>query len=127
MTFGDGKPARGLLVGNVHDGHQADVPRHRARAHGVGVKSMATLSTAYLNASRLREGPRAGPRPHERARQEREEVAIIRHADVRRMLMQQKSHAEGMRAMILFAASLQDEVEIQGGGHHDERAAGSTR
>ena len=40
-------------------------------------------------------------------------VAIIRHADVRRMLMLQKSHAEGMRAMILFAASLQDEVELR--------------
>jgi hypothetical protein len=38
------------------------------------------------------------------------------------MLMLQKSFAEGMRAMHLFAASLQDEVELKGGHLADEAA-----
>jgi hypothetical protein len=48
-------------------------------------------------------------------------VRIIEHPDVRRMLMLQKSHAEGMRALILFVASIQDQVELLG-GHKSERA-----
>ncbi|HND09770.1 MAG TPA: acyl-CoA dehydrogenase C-terminal domain-containing protein, partial [Pseudomonadota bacterium] len=34
------------------------------------------------------------------------------HPDVRRMLLLQKSHAEGMRALCFYAASLQDQREI---------------
>jgi hypothetical protein len=49
-------------------------------------------------------------------------VAIIQHPDVRRMLMQLKSHAEGMRALCLFTASLQDEVERKGGHRNPEAA-----
>ena len=43
-------PARGLLVGEVHDGirQMFHVIEHARMA--VGMKSMATLSTAYLNA-----------------------------------------------------------------------------
>ncbi|HLM74444.1 MAG TPA: acyl-CoA dehydrogenase [Polyangiaceae bacterium] len=48
-------------------------------------------------------------------------VRIIQHPDVRRMLMLQKSHVEGMRALILFTAWTQDQVEIAGG--HSSPAA----
>ncbi|MBM4781293.1 MAG: acyl-CoA dehydrogenase [Archangiaceae bacterium] len=124
MTFGDGKPARGLLVGNVHEGikQMFHVIEHARMA--VGLKSAATLSTAYLNALSYAKDRIQGPDLMNARDKNAKKVAIIRHADVRRMLMLQKSHAEGMRAMILFAASLQDEVEILG-GHHDERAAAS--
>ena len=49
-------------------------------------------------------------------------VNIIQHPDVRRMLMAQKAHVEGMRALIFFAASLQDQVAILG-GHGSPSAA----
>jgi alkylation response protein AidB-like acyl-CoA dehydrogenase len=39
-------------------------------------------------------------------------VPIMEHPDVRRMLLVQKCHAEGMRALCFYAASLQDEREI---------------
>jgi hypothetical protein len=37
-------------------------------------------------------------------------VTIINHPDVRRSLMTQKAYAEGMRALVLYTASIQDEV-----------------
>src|SRR5213078_4367298 len=81
----------------------------------VGVKSMTTLSTAYLNALAYTKDrvqgadlPVAGDKTSPR-------VPIIRHADVRRMLMSQKAHAEGMRSLCLYTAWLQDQVEIAGG------------
>jgi hypothetical protein len=39
-------------------------------------------------------------------------VTIIHHPDVRRSLMVQKSYSEGMRALLLYTASLQDEIEL---------------
>lgn len=122
MTFGDGKPARGLLVGNVHEGikQMFHVIEHARMA--VGLKSAATLSTAYLNALAYAKERVQGPDLMNARDRNAPKVTIIHHPDVRRMLMLQKSHAEGMRAMILFTAGLQDTVELQG-GHHDDRAA----
>jgi hypothetical protein len=39
-------------------------------------------------------------------------VTIIHHPDVRRMLMLQKAYAEGMRALVLYAASIQDALQV---------------
>jgi hypothetical protein len=87
----------------------------------VGLKSAATLSTAYLNALAYAKDRLQGSDLMHARDKNAKRVAIIKHPDVRRMLMMQKSHAEGMRAMILFTASLQDDVERLG-GRHDERA-----
>ena len=43
-------PCRGLLVGGVHDGIAQMFRVIEYARMGVGTKSMATLSTAYLNA-----------------------------------------------------------------------------
>ncbi len=122
LTFGERGPARGLLVGGVHEGirQMFHVIEHARMA--VGCKSMATLSTAYLNALEfakirvqgadlLRANDKTAPR-----------VRIIQHPDVRRMLMLQKSFAEGMRALCLYTASVQDEVTLLG-GHGSAEAA----
>jgi alkylation response protein AidB-like acyl-CoA dehydrogenase len=122
MTFGDGKPAVGHLVGEVHDGirQMFHVIEHARMA--IGVKSMATLSSAYLNALAYARERKQGADLLQARDKNAPRVPIIRHPDVRRMLMMQKSHAEGMRALILFNASLQDQVELQG-GHTADAAA----
>ena len=52
-------------------------------------------------------------------------VTITHHPDVRRMLMMQKAYAEGMRALVLYAAAVQDTLQIQaaGGGTDPETVA----
>ncbi len=116
VTYGDGDvPCRGLLVGEVHDGIRQMFHVIEQARMGVGVKSMATLSTAYLNALAYAQDRVQGadlPRANDKSSPR---VAIIRHGDVRRMLMQLKSHAEGMRALALWTAWQQDQVEILGG------------
>jgi hypothetical protein len=52
-------------------------------------------------------------------------VTIIHHPDVRRMLMLQKAYAEGMRALVLYTATLQDTLQVAGAqGRTDEAVAG---
>ena len=78
----------------------------------VGTKAIATLSAGYQQAlayakTRVQGGDmkvmndKASPR-----------VTIIKHPDVRRSLMTQKAYAEGMRALILYTASIQDAVQL---------------
>lgn len=112
LTFGEKSKARGLLVGNVHDGiRQMFKVIERARM-AVGVKSMSTLSTAYLNALDYCKSRVQGPDLLQAMDRHAPRVRIIQHPDVRRMLMLQKSYAEGMRALCMYCAYMQDRAKI---------------
>jgi alkylation response protein AidB-like acyl-CoA dehydrogenase len=124
LTFGGARPAVGTLVGDVHDGiRQMFVIIEFARMM-VGTKAIATLSAGYLTAldfaktrvqgaDLTRQTDKAAPR-----------VTIIHHPDVRRLLMLQKAYAEGMRAMVLYAATFQDTLLMaEAQGKSDELAA----
>ncbi|GIF65271.1 acyl-CoA dehydrogenase [Asanoa ishikariensis] len=113
LTFGEhGVPAKGWLMGDVHEGiRQMFLIIEYARMM-VGTKAIATLSTGYLNArdyakervqgaDLLQQGDRNAPR-----------VTITHHPDVRRSLMLQKSYAEGMRALVVYTASWQDKIKL---------------
>ena len=112
MTFGGKIPARGYLVGNVHDGiRQMFLVIEQARM-AIGIKSMATLSTAYLNALAYTKDRVQGPNLAKAADKASPRVRIIEHPDVRRMLMVQKCHAEGMRALCMYTSNIKDRYEI---------------
>ncbi|GLW25449.1 putative acyl-CoA dehydrogenase FadE [Microbispora amethystogenes] len=123
LTLGEKHPAIGYLVGDTHDGiRQMFMVIEHARMM-VGAKAIATLSTGYLNAlefakNRLqgadltRAGDKTAPR-----------VPITHHPDVRRELMLQKSYAEAMRALVLYTATIQDQIQIaEFEGRRDEAA-----
>ncbi|MCP3098352.1 acyl-CoA dehydrogenase [Myxococcus sp. K15C18031901] len=115
LTFGDGQPSRGLLLGEVHDGiRQMFYIIEQARM-AVGVKSMATLSAGYQRALSFSKERLQGSDLMQARNKTAPRVPIFQHPDVRRMLMAQKAFAEGMRALCLFTASVQDGVEIKGG------------
>ena len=122
LTFGDETPARGLLLGNSHSGINQMFSIIEQARMAIGIKSMSTLSTAYHNALAFCRERIQGPDLMLATDKSSPRVPIIRHPDVRRMLMLQKSHAEGMRALVFFTAALQDEVAIRG-GHGAKEAA----
>ena len=115
LTFGDGAPCRGLLLGEVHDGIAQMFHVIEYARMGVGAKSMSTLSTAYLNALDYARVRKQGPDLAHAADKAAPRVEILRHPDVRRMLMLQKTFAEGLRALVLWTAHVQDQVEQRGG------------
>ncbi|MEE8330490.1 MAG: acyl-CoA dehydrogenase [Acidimicrobiia bacterium] len=111
MTFGQDAPAVGYLVGGVHDGiRQMFMVIEEARML-IGAKSMATLSTGYLNALEFAKERVQGPDLTQARDPEAPRVPIIHHPDVRRMLMLQKAHAEGMRAIVYYTGWVQDQKE----------------
>jgi alkylation response protein AidB-like acyl-CoA dehydrogenase len=121
LTFGADKPARGLLLGEVHEGIAQMFHVIEYARMAVGTKSVATLSTAYLNALDYTRVRKQGADLTKAADKTAPRVEIIRHPDVRRMLMTQKAFAEGLRAMQLWIAHVQDQVE-QKGGHGSQES-----
>jgi len=89
----------------------------------VGTKAISTLSTGYLNALDFAKGRVQGPDLAQMTDKAAPRVTITHHADVRRMLMLQKAYAEGMRALVLYTASMQDQVELTAAdGDEDDMA-----
>jgi hypothetical protein len=78
----------------------------------VGTKAIATLSTGYLNALEFAKSRVQGADLAQMTDKSAPRVAITHHPDVRRSLMLQKSYAEGLRALMLFAATQQDAVAV---------------
>src|SRR3954466_8765605 len=118
LRFGeiDGIPAKGWLVGDVHEGiaQMFQVIEHARMM--VGTKAIATLSTGYLNALEYaktrvqsadltRASDKTAPR-----------VTIIHHPDVRRSLMLNKAYAEGLRALVIYTSAAQDRIIV---GEHE--------
>ncbi|HEV8174246.1 MAG TPA: acyl-CoA dehydrogenase, partial [Actinoplanes sp.] len=113
MTFGEhGTPAKGWLLGDVHDGiRQMFMIIEYARMM-VGTKAIATLSSGYLNALEYAKNRIQGADLIENSNKAAPRVAITHHPDVRRSLMLQKSYAEGLRALVIYTATWQDKVAI---------------
>lgn len=112
VNLGENQPAVGYLLGDVHEGIAQMFKVIEFARMMVGTKAIATLSAGYQQAlayakTRVQGGDmkamndKASPR-----------VTIIHHPDIRRSLMVQKSYSEGMRALLLYTASIQDEVAI---------------
>jgi alkylation response protein AidB-like acyl-CoA dehydrogenase len=112
LTFGADAPAVGTLIGGVHDGIRQMFMIIEFARMMVGTKAIATLSTGYLNALDFAKNRVQGADMTRMADKTAPRVTIMHHPDVRRSLMLQKCYAEGMRALMLYTASLQDEVQV---------------
>jgi alkylation response protein AidB-like acyl-CoA dehydrogenase len=124
LTFGADRPAVGTLVGGVHDGIRQMFKVIEDARMLVGAKAIATLSTGYLNALDFARSRVQGADLTEMTDKTAPRVTIIHHPDVRRMLMLQKAYAEGMRALVLYTATLQDAIQVAAAaGRTDEVAS----
>ncbi|GHJ46575.1 acyl-CoA dehydrogenase [Catellatospora sp. TT07R-123] len=123
-TFGGhGVPAKGWLVGEVHEGiRQMFLIIENARMM-VGTKAIATLSTGYLNALSYAKERVQGADLLQMTDKSAPRVTISHHPDVRRSLLLQKSYAEGLRALVAYTAYWQDRVKLAEFAG-DEKAAG---
>ncbi len=113
VTFGQhGTPAVGYLVGEVHDGIAQMFQVIEYARMMVGAKAISTLSTGYLNALEFAKDRVQGPDLTLMTDKTAPRVTITHHPDVRLMLMRQKAWAEGMRALVLYTAHVQDEIAL---------------
>jgi hypothetical protein len=111
LSFGQhGTPAVGWLLGEVHDGIAQMFEVIEYARMMVGTKAIGTLSTGYLAALDYAKNRVQGADLPRMMDKTAPRVTITHHPDVRRSLMLQKSYAEGLRAVYIYAATFQDEV-----------------
>jgi alkylation response protein AidB-like acyl-CoA dehydrogenase len=103
-----GVPAKGWLVGEVHDGIAQMFDVIEQARMMVGTKAIATLSTGYLNALDYAKNRVQGADMAQMTDKAAPRVTITHHPDVRRSLMTQKAYAEGLRALYLYTSTFQD-------------------
>jgi alkylation response protein AidB-like acyl-CoA dehydrogenase len=122
LTFGEREPAVGWLVGEVHDGIAQMFKVIEYARMLVGTKAIATLSAGYLAALEYTKSRVQGPDLTQASDKTAPRVTVIHHPDVRRSLMTQKAYSEGLRALMLYAASVQDAVEVKEASGEDATA-----
>ena len=103
-----GVPAKGWLVGEVHQGIAQMFEVIEQARMMVGTKAIATLSTGYLNALEYAKTRVQGADLTQMMDKTAPRVTITHHADVRRSLMTQKAYVEGLRALYLYTSTFQD-------------------
>ena len=107
LSFGERGECRAELVGEEHRGLACMFQMMNSARIGVGTNAVALGYAAYRDALAY-----AGDRPQGRPLTARDPaiapVPILRHGDVRRMLLAQKSWVEGGLALVLYCARLTD-------------------
>ena len=130
LNFGEGKypvdgkaGAIGYLVGAPGKGLACMFHMMNEARIGVGTAAtMLGMAGYYASLEYARSRPQGRPVGPEGKDAARPQVRIIEHADVRRMLLAQKSYAEGALALELYCARLVDEQKTG-----DEKAADEAR
>jgi hypothetical protein len=113
MNLGEKEPAVGYLLGDVHNGIAQMFKIIEFARMMVGTKAISTLATGYQNALAYAKVRVQGGDMKNMADKASPRVTIIKHPDVRRSLMVQKAYSEGMRALVLYTASIQDQITIE--------------
>jgi butyryl-CoA dehydrogenase len=117
LGFGEGEHqpggepgAVGYLVGEINSGLPAMFHMMNEARIGVGLGAACLGYTGYLKSLQYARERLQG-RPVTAKDPSAQQVPIIEHADVRRMLLAQKSYAEGALALVLYCGKLVDDQE----------------
>ena len=119
LTFGEHQPAVGWLVGDKHDGIAQMFRVIEFARMMVGTKAISTLSTGYLNALEYTKSRVQGADLAQANNKAAPRIPVVNHPDVRRSLLTQKAYAEGMRALVLYTASVQDDIAVKEAANED--------
>ncbi|MGJ6123278.1 acyl-CoA dehydrogenase [Mycolicibacterium sp. Y3] len=115
---GDGEGAVGYLVGEEHRGLAYMFHMMNEARMAVGLQATATGYAGYL-ASLEYAKQRTQGRPVGNKDAAVRPVALIEHADVKRMLLAQKSYVEGGLALGLYCSNLVDEARTGADGDRE--------
>ncbi len=110
MSFGDNQSCYGEILGAPRQGLRIMFQLMNEARISMGVQGVGTASIAYLHALKYAKDRLQGPDAKHAKDPAAPKVAIIRHADVRRMLLWMKAQVEGMRGLVYFCSLADDKA-----------------
>ncbi len=111
LNFGEDRGAIGWIVGSPGDGLRQMFQMMNEARIAVGLGAAALGYRAYLLSLDYAKERKQGRAPGSRGGAP---VAIVEHADVKRMLLTQKAYVEGAMALCLYCAHLVDLEDSEG-------------
>ncbi len=111
MSFGENGACYAELLGEERQGIRIMFQMMNEARIFVAVESLGSASIAYLHALAYAKERLQGSALEEMKNPLAPRVPIIRHPDVRRMLLWMKAHVEGMRALSYYTAWCVDVME----------------
>jgi alkylation response protein AidB-like acyl-CoA dehydrogenase len=119
LVFGQDGKCHGWLLGEENKGMREMFQMMNEARISVGLQGAAQANAAYQAALTFAKERIQGTDIRKFKDPDAPKVPIIKHPDVRMMLMRQKAYAEGMRALLLFSTYCGDRAHAEA----DERAA----
>jgi len=113
LSFGDNGNCIGYLLGEQRKGMPMMFQMMNEARIACGLQGAASASAAYESAV-----------DYAKVRTQGGKTLIIDYPDVRRMLITMKAYTEGMRALLLYAAHLDDKENVEADPATKERYAG---
>ena len=115
LNFGEQNNCQGFLIGKAHQGLKYMFMMMNEARVGVGLGAAMIGYRGYLSSLDYARNRPQGRLPSNKDPLSKP-VMLIEHADIRRMLLAQKSYVEGSFALCLYASKLMDIAEAS----HDE-------
>ncbi len=112
MNFGENDDCIGYLIGEECSGMRIMFTLMNEARIWVGMQGLAIATSAYQQALAYARERLQGSDIREMRNADAPKVPIIRHPDVRRMLLTMKSWTEAMRSLFITVAYLEDLVHV---------------
>jgi len=119
LSFGDSGACVGYLMGEERQGMKIMFQMMNEARLDVALQGLGAASSAYLHAVTYARGRVQGA---DAAKKGGGPVTIVKHPDVRRMLLWMKSHVEAMRMITLLAAYSADLCHADPGAARESQA-----
>jgi alkylation response protein AidB-like acyl-CoA dehydrogenase len=123
LNFGENGNCIGELVGAAENVGMSQMFKMMNGARiAVGIQGLGVASSAYLNALEYAKDRKQGSHFTKWKDPNAPRIAIVEHPDIRRSLLELKSHVEGLRALVVKLAAHRDYVHVYE-GKDDEKVA----
>ncbi|MEA3470573.1 MAG: acyl-CoA dehydrogenase [Thermodesulfobacteriota bacterium] len=124
INFGDNNECYAELLGEERQGMKVMFQMMNEARIGVGMQGLGSASIAYLHALQYAKERLQGSSIENFKNPEAPKVPIIKHPDVRRMLLWMKSSVDSMRALMYFASYCVDKSMTSGDETEKEKWEG---
>lgn len=122
LSFGDNNRCAGWLMGEERQGMKIMFRMMNEARLDVSLEGLAVSSSAYLHAASYAKSRVQGADPAKKG-DTAPSVTIVKHPDVKRMLLWMKSHVEAMRMLTLLTAYSTDRGRVEEGAAAQEARA----
>jgi len=108
MSYGDNNECYGELLGEERKGMKIMFQMMNEARLGMGLQGLSTASASYMHALQYAKDRIQGKHIKDMMNPDAKSVPIIKHPDVRRMLMNMKTTVEGLRGLVYYCAHALD-------------------